>query len=165
MPDRVVVIGGGVAGLTAAHELVERGFDVRVYERRQRLGGKSASVTTKHGLPGEHGFRFFPGWYRHLPDTMRRIPYKHQTVADNLVAAKESLFASYHRDPIPALLRFPRSFKDVVTLAAFPDHMLRIGITPGTASYTNVYRWISGGPSTRSWTWSSAFLRCGVSRC
>ena len=25
-------------------------------------------------LPAEHGFRFFPGFYRHLPDTMRRIP-------------------------------------------------------------------------------------------
>ena len=24
--------------------------------------------------PGEHGFRFFPGFYHHIPDTMRRIP-------------------------------------------------------------------------------------------
>lgn len=131
MPEKVVVIGGGVAGLTAAHELVERGYEVHLYERRQRLGGKSASITTDHGFPGEHGFRFFPGWYRHLPDTMRRIPYKHRTVADNLVAATESLFASYYRDPIPALLRFPRSLKDLATLAAFPEHMLRIGLTPG----------------------------------
>lgn len=25
-------------------------------------------------LPGEHGFRFFPSFYRHVFDTMRRIP-------------------------------------------------------------------------------------------
>jgi uncharacterized protein with NAD-binding domain and iron-sulfur cluster len=25
-------------------------------------------------LPGEHGYRFFPGFYRHLDDVMRRIP-------------------------------------------------------------------------------------------
>ena len=30
---KVVVLGGGVAGLSAAHELVERGFEVEVYER------------------------------------------------------------------------------------------------------------------------------------
>jgi len=29
---RVVVIGGGIAGLTAAHELAERGFEVEVIE-------------------------------------------------------------------------------------------------------------------------------------
>ena len=28
------IIGGGVAGLTAAHELIERGFEVSVFERR-----------------------------------------------------------------------------------------------------------------------------------
>ncbi len=25
-------------------------------------------------LPAERGFRFFPGFYKHVPDTMRRIP-------------------------------------------------------------------------------------------
>ncbi|MEU0737614.1 FAD-dependent oxidoreductase, partial [Streptomyces lavendulocolor] len=39
----VAVLGGGVAGLTAAHELAERGFRVTVYERRA-LGGKARSM-------------------------------------------------------------------------------------------------------------------------
>jgi len=130
MPKKVVVIGGGVAGLSAAHELAHRDFDVVVYERRQRLGGKAASVTTDHGFPGEHGFRFFPGWYRHLPDTMKHIPYKDRNVVDNLVPATLSLFARYDREPIEALLRFPRSIKDLATLAAFPKQMLEAGLTP-----------------------------------
>ncbi|NEA29135.1 hydroxysqualene dehydroxylase [Actinomadura bangladeshensis] len=77
---RVAVLGGGMAGLAAAHELVERGFDVTVFERKA-LGGKARSIpvpgTGKGGrrdLQGEHGFRFFPGFYRNVPDTMRRIP-------------------------------------------------------------------------------------------
>src|SRR5437773_2345920 len=40
---RVAVLGGGMAGLTAAHELAERGFQVTVYERNA-LGGKARSI-------------------------------------------------------------------------------------------------------------------------
>jgi uncharacterized protein with NAD-binding domain and iron-sulfur cluster len=76
----VAVLGGGMAGLTAAHELVERGFKVDVYEP-VALGGKARSIGVsdtatggRKNLPGEHGFRFFPGFYHHIPDTMRRIP-------------------------------------------------------------------------------------------
>ena len=98
MRKKVIVIGGGVAGMTAAHELARRhDFDVVVYELRSIPGGKARSMPAQPGtggrgpLPGEHGFRFFPGFYRHLPDTMRRIPYLGQQagVLDNLVTASE----------------------------------------------------------------------------
>src|SRR5688572_4996021 len=91
---RVIVLGGGVSGMSAAHELAERGFEVSVYELRATPGGKARSIEKRgtgsggrRDLPGEHGFRFFPGFYRHLPDTMRRIPYGDagQSVYDNLV--------------------------------------------------------------------------------
>ena len=32
MNKKVVILGGGVAGMTAAHELLVRGFNVEVYE-------------------------------------------------------------------------------------------------------------------------------------
>ena len=37
MPNRVIVLGGGVAGMSAAHELIERGFEVVVLERGPAL--------------------------------------------------------------------------------------------------------------------------------
>lgn len=47
-------------------------------------------------LPGEHGYRFFPSYYRHVFDTMRRIPLQAApgrppggTVLDNLVPLPE----------------------------------------------------------------------------
>lgn len=41
-------------------------------------------------LPAEHGFRFFPGFYQNLPDTMSRIPLPGGgTAFDNMVAGKE----------------------------------------------------------------------------
>ena len=95
---KVAVLGGGMAGLTAAHELAERGFQVTVYERNA-LGGKARSIPVaktaaggRGDLPGEHGFRFFPGFYHHVPDTMRRIPFPGNSngVWDNLVAANEA---------------------------------------------------------------------------
>src|SRR4051812_43910032 len=104
MREKVIIIGGGVAGLTAAHELIERDFEVQLFERRDYLGGKAASVPVPASapsgtaLPGEHGFRFFPGWYRHLPDTLKRIPYQGRrdvyqggTVYDNLVTISTNL--------------------------------------------------------------------------
>ncbi|WP_051399714.1 hydroxysqualene dehydroxylase [Haloechinothrix halophila] len=87
---RVAVLGGGMSGLAAAHELIERGFEVDVYEGKE-LGGKARSMPVpgtgsgdREPLPGEHGFRFFPGFYHHLPDTMRRIPFGDHTVYENL---------------------------------------------------------------------------------
>lgn len=88
-----VVLGGGMAGLTAAQELVERGFSVTVFEP-SAWGGKARSIPVpgtgtsgREDLPGEHGFRFFPGFYHHVPETMRRIPFGSGTVGDHLVDA------------------------------------------------------------------------------
>ena len=99
MPKRVLVLGGGVAGMSAAHELVERGFEVEVHEAKAVAGGKARTIYVpgsgtggRPDLPGEHGFRFFPSFYRHLPDTLRRIPFGRNPngVADNLVGVSGS---------------------------------------------------------------------------
>src|SRR5690606_18984278 len=62
-------------------------------------GGKARSIpvpgTARGGrrdLPGEHGFRFFPGFYHHVPNTMRRIPFGKGTVGDHLTAATSAKF-------------------------------------------------------------------------
>jgi squalene-associated FAD-dependent desaturase len=45
MRDRVIIIGGGLAGLAAATALAPRGFRVTLLEARQRLGGRASSFT------------------------------------------------------------------------------------------------------------------------
>jgi len=123
----VAVLGGGVAGLSAAHELAERGFEVTVYEQRDAPGGKARSIPVpgsgtdgRSDLPGEHGFRFFPGFYRHLPDTMGRIPSGGRTVADHLVGATRILFAQAGGpNEIIAPAHLPESAADFALLARF----------------------------------------------
>ncbi|MBU3749622.1 MAG: flavin monoamine oxidase family protein, partial [Mycobacterium sp.] len=57
MTHDVVVIGAGLAGLTAARELTGRGFDVVVLEGRDRVGGRTFSGTLA-GNPVDRGASF-----------------------------------------------------------------------------------------------------------
>jgi uncharacterized protein with NAD-binding domain and iron-sulfur cluster len=119
---KVVIFGGGVAGMSAAHELAERGFVVEVYERQQEyVGGKARSTQVpgtatpdQPALPGEHGFRFFPGFYRHITDTMKRIPYpgNRQGVFDNLVQTTRMMLGRAGKKPLTGLVNFPKSLAD-----------------------------------------------------
>ena len=126
---KVVILGGGVAGMSAAHELIERGYDVEVYEKNKNyVGGKARSVDYfgvteeyKTPLPGEHGFRFFPGFYKHVIDTMKRIPYTHAngskgTVFDNLTPTSRVMMARYGKTPIVTVASFPKTLKDIELL-------------------------------------------------
>lgn len=121
MSETIVILGGGVAGLTAAHELAERGFDVELYEKRSTFGGKARSVDVPDSategnkpLPGEHGFRFFPAFYRHTFDTMRRIPYADnpEGVFDNLVRTTESMIARKGDSEISIPIELPEIIDD-----------------------------------------------------
>jgi 15-cis-phytoene desaturase len=120
MPKSVAVLGGGVAGLSAAHELAERGYDVNVYEKRDMFGGKAQSLsvpnTARQGrkdLPGEHGFRFFPRFYKHLPDTLTRIPFPgNVSVFKNLVNATRIEVARSGKVPLVLTARIPLDPQD-----------------------------------------------------
>lgn len=76
-PLKVVVIGGGFAGLSAAAFLAKQGCDVVLLEKNKTLGGRARVLHKK-------GFRFDmgPSWYM-MPEVFERF-FKHfgKTVAD-----------------------------------------------------------------------------------
>ncbi len=57
----VVVIGGGLAGMTAAYELSKQGYRPILLERGGHFGGKVMSSEGYGGLPIEHGVH---GWWK-----------------------------------------------------------------------------------------------------
>jgi uncharacterized protein with NAD-binding domain and iron-sulfur cluster len=143
VPKKVIVLGGGIGGMSAAHELCERGFAVTVFELKGIPGGKARSIpvpTTgtmrnvgtvhlgrlagaqRRGLPGEHGYRFFPGSYRHIIDTMQRTPYRGGSCADNLVATARTQLARFGHSPVVLPNQFPQSLPEAWAVrVAFKD--------------------------------------------
>jgi 15-cis-phytoene desaturase len=134
----VAVLGGGVGGMSAAHELAERGFRVTVYESKHTQGGKARSIFVpgtatagRRGLPGEHGFRFFPSFYRHLPDTMKRIPFGRNAngVFDNLVGTDRTRVLKTDGQWFDMVTHFPLSLDDIRTMHP-NEWYAKMGIPP-----------------------------------
>ncbi len=63
----VTVVGGGFGGLSAACYLADAGFDVRVLEKNEQLGGR-ASRLERDGFKFDMG----PSWYL-MPDVFERF--------------------------------------------------------------------------------------------
>ena len=73
---RVVVVGGGIAGLAAATGLAERGVAVDVIERERYLGGRVGGWTEQHdgaALAMNRGFHAFFRQYYNLRALLERI--------------------------------------------------------------------------------------------
>jgi monoamine oxidase len=66
--QRVIVVGGGLAGLAASRDLIARGADVHLLEARNRLGGRVWSVNDPDfaAVPLELGGEFIDGEHEEI---------------------------------------------------------------------------------------------------
>lgn len=68
----VIVIGAGLAGLTAGLELSERGQKVILIEKERFVGGRTASWND-NGMEVESGFHRHIGYYKALPEILQKV--------------------------------------------------------------------------------------------
>lgn len=94
---RVVVLGAGLAGLTAAWELDQAGHEVVVIEAQTRPGGRVLTFREgfSPGLSAEAGAMAFSDSYRHLLRYVQLFQIPHQSLATAAIRSA-SASALYH---------------------------------------------------------------------
>jgi hypothetical protein len=86
----VIILGGGIGGLTAAHVLINRGYNVTLFERNDVCGGLARSrESINKECPCEYSWRVFGSYYINLLNILQQIPYENKTVFENLVPIKK----------------------------------------------------------------------------
>jgi hydroxysqualene dehydroxylase len=74
LSTRVIIMGGGFAGLAAAVELSQRGFEILLLERRNHLGGRAYSFTDPTtGDTVDNGQHLFMGCYVNTIAFLKKI--------------------------------------------------------------------------------------------
>lgn len=72
--NTVTVIGGGIAGLSSAVFLAEKGFEVTLFEASPKLGGRAYSFfDNTFGAVLDNGQHILASWYRNSFDYLRII--------------------------------------------------------------------------------------------
>jgi hypothetical protein len=125
---QVTIAGGGIAGLTAALRLAERGCEVTLYEAKDQLGGDLAS-----GLPSEKP-RIEPLGIRAMPAKLELDVYPHMYQAWYLN------FWSLLRDSGVSMEREDEKLTKVEGFTPFSSfHQLRKGQFPKFTTLTDPY--------------------------
>ncbi|HLG33155.1 MAG TPA: FAD-dependent oxidoreductase [Ignavibacteriaceae bacterium] len=129
---KVGIIGGGLAGVSAAIFLAERGFEVKIFEKEKYLGGKVGSWPVKFddGFSTfvEHGFHAFFRQYYNLRNLLKKIDaFKYLIpISDYLILTKDYGkfgFKDISTVPVLNILSMARtgiySYKDALTNPGF----------------------------------------------
>jgi monoamine oxidase len=99
---RIVVVGGGLAGLTAAYRLRQAGYAAQIYEASDRLGGRCWTIrgAFADGQIAEHGGELIDQGHTE----MRQLAQELGLSLDNLLAAEPNGtedFCFFDKQPYP----------------------------------------------------------------
>ena len=108
----MIVIGGGLAGLSSAVALAEAGFRVRLLEKRPHLGGRAASYALPDGEHVDNCQHVTLGCCTNLEDFYRRVGAvdKIQFFDRLLFAAPDGRRGAIESDALPPPLHMAASF-------------------------------------------------------
>ena len=105
----IVIFGAGIAGLTCALELIEKGFKVIIFEKDNIAGGMAKSKRIK-GVPTEHSWRGYGNFYLNTFNLLKRIPIQQENFT--------SLEISKHNKVNDAWITYRNNVYDVTDFIA-----------------------------------------------
>jgi monoamine oxidase len=93
----VIVVGAGLAGLTAADVLSEAGADVLVIEARERVGGRVKGIPAGDGRCVDAGAAYLGDRHTELRGLLAR--FRLGTTSDDMIGDSVFLLPERHRSP------------------------------------------------------------------
>ena len=121
---RIAILGAGVGGLTAAHELAKEGHEVHVYERNPEVGGQARSRFTHDGQHSEYCWHVIVVGYVSCLSILQEIPCEGGSVADRL---KPILQFAYGRDGNTYLVERDNSFMSTNSIISWLRNLKHLG--------------------------------------
>ena len=152
---KIAIIGGGIAGLTAAHYLNKAGFKPTIYEAAKRTGGRMMSATgfLAEGITTELGGEFIDSSHKDMldlckefnlglldmqaPDEVKKNLIKHDFYFDNHRITEKSLIEAI-KPYLPIIkkdadLVATRNYKNPALIAldklSLDEYLQKIGIS------------------------------------
>ena len=135
----VIIIGGGVAGMTAALHLAERGLEPLILEADEcvggRFSGKEEIVINDWHFPNEHGVHGIWSSYVNFKSMLRR-----QQILPNLTPAKEEQWI-YRTGNFIGRARIGSTIRNSVIPAPF--HYIQLFLLPQFLWMLDIRDWAS----------------------
>lgn len=136
-PKKVIIIGGGLSGLSAAKHVVDSGNIPIVVEARSLLGGKIAAWKDDDGDAVETGLHVFFGAYPNMMNLFRdlgisdRLQWKDHAMLFARQNSKKREFSTFDFPPLPAPLNAGVAILGNADLLTWPEKIrLGLGLIP-----------------------------------
>jgi oxygen-dependent protoporphyrinogen oxidase len=123
--NRVVIIGGGIAGLTTAYYLKKCGVGITLIERKPTVGGCIRTDLKKERYLLEYGPNTFLSSSRAITDLARELKLDRQIVSNQKVSQKRYIYKKGEMHLVPA---GPREFLKSHLMSGFGK--LRVLLEP-----------------------------------
>lgn len=185
---KIVIIGAGLAGLTTAYRLYKKGFDVHVYEARNRVGGRILSAIVNGNVAEFGGENIADGGDA---DNIRQLvqelglklfhsasSFNHVFHDNNILLSVEELIRKQNfnvetlKDQLYAIAKTSASLQDVLDRLFESDEPLKRCLSTRIAGYegasadqlsslyvSTLYHMLRGGICTAHQTNETLFAR------